>query len=863
MIRILGKTLALGVLILCLFWLYDGCGNRNEVCNCDKKHTSGSNNSLSLNPSNTTGMKNFLLSALLLFQTVNPAQAQKFDNVVWSYDVKQNGCEAELTFTAVIEEGWYIYSQFQPNADGPIPTAFTFTDSKAYQRVGKVSEGKAKAKFMEGFGGEYNIFPHKAVFKQKIKILSKKDFELKGEIEFMQCDESKCLPPAYVPFSFKLKGCAGGTSDVVEEVVNEETTAVEVPAVDSAQAGHAITPVGWKIYSKKYSATEYEILFKLQSDSGYVVSADMAYHPFAIDIKLPDGIVADGKMTMGEIMSWKIPGSDKSMQVYIQDAVFSQKIKVNKADSILMSKIPVHISFAATNGKQKYVLQEEMNVDLNLHDAENISTAASEDSYFMIFLIAFLSGFAALLTPCVFPMIPMTVSFFLKSSKDRKKAITNASVYGISIILIYVVIGLLITGIFGPTALNEMSTSLFFNLLFFIVLVVFAVSFLGAFEIVLPTSWVNAADKNADKGGMLGIFFMAFTLALVSFSCTGPIVGSLLVESVSKGIMGPIFGMLGFSMAIALPFTLFAIFPGFLNSMPSSGGWLNTVKVSLGFVELALSLKFLSKADLVNQSHLLEREVFLALFAGVLFMWGLYLIGAFKLSHDSEGSKISSGRAVMAMIVFSFMVYIIPGMWGAPVNLLAGIAPPLEYSESPYGVGNKAPDAKESGEGLPEHASYGPHQLITFHDYDHGMEYARLKGLPAMIDFTGYGCENCRKMEQNVWSAPANLQLLRDSLVVISLHVDERTKLDPNDPAASKFRNVGQKWADMEVKLYGESSQPLYILLDANEEMLNGKASYQTHGEVKAFNEWLLQGLETFKKRKGIRVVRPEMIAAN
>jgi thiol:disulfide interchange protein DsbD len=823
------------------------------------------NNSISLKTEMKNPMKKLLLSALMAITGVLHADAQKFDNVTWSFEVVQKGCEAELIATATIADGWYIYSQNQPNTDGPIATGFTFTASKAYSKVGKVSESKSKSKFMEGFGGEYNIMEHKAVFKQKVKVISAKNFEIKGEIEFMQCDESKCLPPAYVPFTFKIKGCVGG-ADVVEEVQNE-TEEPEATVVEDSLPS-SVTPVGFKIYSKKYSDNEYELFVKLVADSGWVVPAEATSQngmtTLNLQFQLPAGVEKAGDLKMGATREFVSEKFGK-FKAFVNDAVFSQRIKVNTNDSLLLRKLPVGVEFMALHQDVKYKLKDKLTADINLHEAEDMHATEKHESYWAIFLVAFLSGFAALLTPCVFPMIPMTVSFFLKSSKDRKKGISNAIIYGLSIIGIYVVLGLLITVTLGPTALNEMSTSLVFNLLFFLILVIFAISFFGAFEIVLPSKWVNAADKNADKGGLLGIFFMAFVLALVSFSCTGPIVGTLLVESVSKGIMGPIFGMLGFSMAIALPFTLFAIFPGFLNSMPSSGGWLNTVKVSLGFIELALSLKFLSKADLVYQTHLLEREVFLAIFIAVLALWGFYLLGMFKLSHDSDhGGRISSGRTVMAVLVFSFMMYLIPGLWGAPVNLLAGIAPPMEYSESPYGVGNRAPEGGKAGEeGMPEHAEYGPHQLVTFHDYEHGMAYAREKGLPALIDFTGYGCENCRKMEQNVWSAEKNLQLMRDSMVIISLHVDERTKLDPSDPDAGKFRNVGQKWADMEVRIYGESSQPLYVMLDANGEMLNSKASYQTHGEVNAFYDWMTKGIQTFAKRKGVKVVRPELIAAN
>lgn len=812
-------------------------------------------------------VKAILIKFVLLF--AGGVQAQQFDHVNWSYSVTQNGCDAELVFTATIDDGWYIYSQFQPNGDGPIPTAFTFTPAGNYETSGKVAEGKVKVKYMEGFGGEYNIFPHKAVFKQKIKVKSKTDFEVKGEIEFMQCDETMCLPPQYVPFSFKIKGSNCESSSSVKEpetntAEEDKTDHVEETVVDDTSHTDAITPVAWKVFSRKYTANEYEVIIRPVTDSLWYIPMEKneksGIEPLDIQFHLPDGISLNGSLTKSPVADTEIAPFGK-VAVFVGDIEFVQKIKVTTKDSLDLQKVGITINYQALSSHKKATLSESMNIRLNLHQSEVMTAAEADQSYFGIFLVAFLSGFLALLTPCVFPMIPMTVSFFLKSSSNKRKARMNAFTYGASIVGIYVFIGLAITLIFGEKALNEMSTSLFFNLLFFAVFVLFAISFLGGFEITLPSKWVNAADKNADKGGFIGIFFMAFTLALVSFSCTGPIIGTLLVESVSKGIMGPTIGMFGFSLAIAIPFTLFAIFPGWLNSMPNSGGWLNTVKVSLGFVELALSLKFLSKADLVYQTHYLHREIFFALFVALFLVWGLYLLGVFAMSHDSDGPvKLSPVRAILASVVFGFVIYMLPGMWGAPVNWLAGFAPPQEYAESPYGIGQSSPF--DGAAVLPEHAEFGPNGLVTFHDYEHGMNYAREKGLMAMIDFTGYGCENCRKMEQSVWKSDGVKEILSDSLVIISLHVDERTKLADNDPDKAKFRNVGQKWADMEVTRYGEISQPLYVLVDANEEMLNGKASYQTHNNPEDFHQWLSAGLRTFKQRKGIKVIRPEMTLA-
>ncbi|MEM9024691.1 MAG: cytochrome c biogenesis protein CcdA, partial [Bacteroidota bacterium] len=387
--------------------------------------------------------------------------------------------------------------------------------------------------------------------------------------------------------------------------------------------------------------------------------------------------------------------------------------------------------------------------------------ADPDKGWLTIFILGFLGGFAALLTPCVFPMIPLTVSFFTKQSENRKKGIANASIYALSIIAIYVGLGLLVTVIAGPYALNEMASNGYFNMAFFLIFVVFAISFFGAFEITLPTSWVNKADSAADKGGLVGIFFMAFTLVLVSFSCTGPIIGTLLVEAAVQGSrVGPMMGMLGFSLSLALPFALFAAFPGWLNSLPQSGGWLNTVKVTLGFLELALALKFLSVVDLAYHWDFLYREIFLALWIVIFGMLGLYLLGKIKLPHDSDESRVSVPRVLLALLSLGFAIYMIPGLWGAPVKILSGVAPPSFHKEWTTATSNHC-----------------PHDLNCFHDLEEGMAYAEAQGKPVLLDFTGWSCVNCRKMEDNVWSRPEILRKLADDYVLISLYVDDKERL--------------------------------------------------------------------------------------
>lgn len=482
---------------------------------------------------------------------------------------------------------------------------------------------------------------------------------------------------------------------------------------------------------------------------------------------------------------------------------------------------------------------------------ENVpdETPATEHGLWAIFFIAFLSGFAALLTPCVFPMIPMTVSFFTKQSKNKATGIRNAIIYGISIIVIYVVLGLLVTGIFGADALNALSTNVWFNLIFFVLLLVFASSFLGAFEIMLPNSWANKVDSQADRGGIIGILFMALALAIVSFSCTGPIVGTLLVEAASKGGIAPVIGMLGFSSALALPFMLFAMFPGWLNSLPKSGGWLNTVKVFLGFLELALAFKFLSNADLVLQLHILEREVFIAIWIAIFGTLSLYLFGKITLPHDSPIASISVGRLYMGLLTLIFTFYLIPGLWGAPLKLISAFPPPMEYSESPNGVGGSA--KLTSIAVLPEGAKNGPHGIVVFDDYESGLAYAKEVNKPIMLDFTGFACVNCRKMENNVWSDPKVLSILKDKVVVISLYVDDKRELPKKDQFISKstgeeIETIGDKWTDFMISKYKTNTQPLYVLTDLEGNNLNTAKPSISYVGVKEYQAWLEAGIAMF-----------------
>jgi putative thiol:disulfide interchange protein dsbD len=459
----------------------------------------------------------------------------------------------------------------------------------------------------------------------------------------------------------------------------------------------------------------------------------------------------------------------------------------------------------------------------------------AEGSLWMLLVGGFLGGLVALVTPCVWPMIPMTVSFFLKRSKDRKKGIRDAVLYGISIIVIYVALGLAVSAAFGASALNDLATNAYFNIAFFLLLVFFAISFFGAFELVLPASWTSKMDQKADSAsGLLSIFFMAFTLSLVSFSCTGPIIGTLLVQAAtsSSGILAPAIGMLGFALALALPFTLFAIFPNLLQSMPKSGGWLNSVKVVLAFIELALALKFLSVADLAYGWHILDREVFLSLWIVIFTLLGLYLIGKIRFPHDTPQEKTPIPALFLAIVSFAFALYMVPGLVGAPLRAISAFSPPLSTQDLNLYKGEV-------------HAQ--------FSDYETGMAYAKQVGKPVIIDFSGYGCVNCRKMEASVWTDANVKATLDNDYVLITLMVDEKTALPETIEVEEagkkvKLRTIGDKWSYLQRMKFGANAQPFYVLLDNEGKPL--ASSYAYNEDVPAYMDFLKSGLAEYTARK-------------
>lgn len=656
----------------------------------------------------------------------------------------------------------------------------------------------------------------------------------------------------------------------------------------SSQA-QLVNPVKWKTSVEKKSPTEFVLVIDATIEDGWHMfsqhTPDGGSLPTVIQFKNAKGNY-DVVGKTNETSPKKVYSEDFKVDelLFENKAKFSQTIKVTNPN---VKSAQVHIEYQVC--KESCSFQEEtFDIKLPVSDvkptaennvttpiitdstttivkkdsvkntttvaptSKNNTTTPKEESKGLwgIFILAFLGGFAALLTPCVFPMIPMTVSFFTKQSKNKAEGIRNSFFYGISIIMIYVGLGMLVSGIFGLDALNALSTNVWFNVIFFGILVFFAASFLGAFEIVLPNSWANKIDRQADRGGFIGILFMALALAIVSFSCTGPIVGSLLGEAAKRGGIAPIVGMFGFSFAIALPFMLFAMFPGWMNSLPKSGGWLNTVKVSLGFLELAFAFKFLSNADLVLQLHLLEREVFLAIWIAVFGIWAIYLFGKLSLPHDSPLSHISIGRLFMGLFVATFTIYLVPGLFGAPLKILSGFTPPIDYSESPNGVGYKN-QGGITASNLPEHAHYGPNGIIAFDDYEFGLAYAKKVGKPILLDFTGHACANCRKMEEHVWSTKEIAPILNDKVVLISLYGDDQRELPKEQQFVSKttgkeITTIGKKWSNYQIERYNINAQPYYVILDADGKDLNKPVGYTP--DVNEYKTWLESGISKFKK---------------
>ncbi|MEM1001525.1 MAG: cytochrome c biogenesis protein CcdA [Bacteroidota bacterium] len=657
-------------------------------------------------------LKTLLFSFLLVFSFLQLSIAQVLEPVKWNHKANQlSETEWELTFTASIEDGWYLYSQDEPDGLGPLPTYFEYQDQeKGYELIGSTSEPNIAPKFDKVFEIDIKKFQKQAVFKQKIKVTDTSLNQFQVLVDYMSCDDEKCIPADY-SFLIQLGGSAAA-------------------------------------------------------------------------VKAPNVELDDRSKTLSEALNIGVTGWDQ--------------------------------------------FEEE-----TINEKSNLS----------IFFLGFLGGLIALLTPCVFPMIPLTVSFFTKSGQNKKKGTFNSVLYGFFIFLIYVLLSLPfhLLDTLDPEILNNISTNVTLNIIFFVIFLVFAFSFFGYFELTLPASWSNALDSKANSiGGIIGIFFMAITLAIVSFSCTGPILGTLLGSSLSSdgGATQLTLGMSGFGLALALPFSLFAMFPNWLHSLPKSGGWLNTVKVVLGFIELALALKFLSNADLVEHWGLLKREVFIGLWILIGIGLVLYLLGKIKFPHDGPLTKISKGRWVTAILTLVFVIYLIPGLTNsahANLKALSGFPPPMFYS-------------------IYDQESDCPLGLNCYKDFGEGLAAAKAENKPIMLDFTGWACVNCRKMEEQVWSTSDVYDILNEEFVIISLYVDDRSEMSeenqfnylrPNETLKT-IKTIGDKWGTFQTINFQNNSQPYYVLLNHDMELLNTTTAYTPDADE--YNEWLEKGLENFSK---------------
>ncbi|MCD4773277.1 MAG: thioredoxin family protein [Bacteroidales bacterium] len=673
-----------------------------------------------------------IIAVLIILFSVS-GFSQILEPVKWGFSkTKISENEYELVFAAEIENKWHLYSQDIPMS--PPATVFTFEETEGFELIGKVTETESIEEYDPNFEMTLKYFAHEAVFKQKVKLLTYSPVTIKGYLEFMCCDDTKCLPPTDVDFEFKF--------NADKSVVASKTNEIE-------------------------KTTEFQ-----KSASG----------------------VDDKKISVSDV----------------------------------------------------------------------VDNETETSSLWLFFFISFFAGFAAILTPCVFPMIPMTVTFFMKGGESKSKGRFQASIYGLSIIAIYTIAGTVVAITLGANFANWLSTHWLPNVFFFLIFMFFAASFLGMFEITLPSWMVNKSDKQADKGGISGAFFMAFTLVLVSFSCTGPIVGAILVESAGGMVLKPIIGMFGFSLAFAIPFTLFAFFPAWLSGLPKSGGWLNSVKVVLGFIEIALGLKFLSIADQTYHWGILDREVYLAFWIVIFVLMGFYLLGKLKFSHDSDLKFISVPRILLAIVTFTFVVYLIPGMFGAPLKAISGYLPPQQSHDFDLNdiIRENARTISYNGnskrkKSICEEPKYNdflhlPHGLHGYFDYEQGMKCARELNKPVFIDFTGHGCVNCREMEANVWSDTRVLQRLNDEFIIIALYVDDKTKLPESDWITSVFdgkvkKTVGKKYADFQISRFKVNAQPYYVLLDNDGKSLVKPRAYDL--DVDEFVDFLDSAIEEFRKR--------------
>lgn len=864
-----------------------------------------------------------ITSLLLLSIFAAISYAQILAPVKWSFEQEDLGNnEYNLVFKATIENGWYLYSQFN-DPMGPVPTSFNFEEKNNVSLSGAVSENSPKVKegYDEMFEMDIKKFGKEAVFKQKVKLNAATGL-VKGYLEFMTCDDEQCLPPEMIDFEFvlakkstateavkenvktetnkltnKVENTLGNLKDETKDETKEEVSklenktaaaseniekAVEEKSLEANQA--ILDPVKWTMSATKGAGNKVILNFnaKIQEKWGvYAQEPPKEDGPVPTTFTFEENenvFVSEGELTESSenVFEGYEPLFEMDIKKFKKEVSFIKEIELKKAEGTLKGYLeymtcddkqclpPAYVDFeldlASLNTKIGAELNEAATentdskanglvistVDLNNPVSDCGVIASPEDdiqkkSFWLVFLMGLGGGFLALLTPCVFPMIPLTVSFFTKGSQG-KKGLFNAFLYGFFIILVYVLLSApfhVLEGL-SPNILNDISTNVWLNIAFFAIFMFFAFSFFGYYEIELPSSFADKSSKAEGAGGVLGIFFMALTLAIVSFSCTGPILGVLmgsLATSGSAGAMNLTAGMAGFGVAFALPFTLFAAFPKLLNSMPSSGGWMNTVKVVLGFIEVALALKFLSNADLVQHWGVIKYEAFIGIWIITFIGLALYLFGKIKFPHDAPIKKLSKVRIVLGTLVLAFVGYLFTGfMYDAntktynSLDALSGFPPPEGYSWL-YPI-----DC--------------PQNFACFHDYDEALAYAKKVNKPLMVDFTGHACVNCRKVEKNVWSKPNIHSLIDDNYVLVSLYVDDKTMLPEAEQieveyngSMKKLRTVGNKWAYFESKNFGQVSQPWYVLLSNNEELLTKPIGY-AKGDVKVHQAFLECGIE-------------------
>ncbi|MGA0434618.1 MAG: protein-disulfide reductase DsbD domain-containing protein [Flavobacteriales bacterium] len=777
-----------------------------------------------------------LIAGLSILGGVKSTFAQILDPVKWAFSVHETTVpgEFDVVFHASVEPCWHIYSQFLDDPNGPLPTYFEVNASEGVELIENVVECDPIIEYDPNFMMDLKFFEEEVYWVQRVKTAEKTSGTLSGFLSFMVCDASRCLPPEDIDFSIDLSKV-------------EPALETYCPPLQHLCDGHGLLePVkrDVQVYEIANQSDAFELIYHASVDNGWHLYSQHIEGfdgpmPTEFRVNWPKGIKPEGQTEECEPITKVDPNFNMEVKMFEDEVYFVQRFNgTAPPDSLITGAItfmtcddtkcifPPDLEFTAS---LESPLPASERPELCPAQEHASSSAPQEEGLLGVFLLGMLLGFAAILTPCVFPMIPMTVSFFTKQSKTEREGIINALIYGFFIIFIYTGLGLLLTAFFGVDILNVISTDPYFNLFLFALLIVFGVSFLGAFDIQLPSSWANKTDQAADRGGLIGIFFMAATLAIVSFSCTGPLVGSALAGAATGSYAAPIAVMFGFSLALALPFMLFSAFPGWLNSLPQSGGWLNNVKVVLGLLEIGFAFKFLSNTDMVWQLGLLKRELFIGIWILTSLITAAYLFGWIRFWHDSAMQRIGGVRVALGALFVLFSAYMIPGLWGKDVPLISGFPPGMDYSFIEI-----------------------DHVKAEFFDYDEGMAAAKERGVPLLLDFTGWACVNCRKMEEQVWPDSTVSKIHNEDVVLVSLYVDERIDLPKEEQREEsyggktfKIKTIGNKWSYLQASEFDTNSQPFYVMLDHEGNDLRPGVGYDPDPEK--FIEFLRLSIATFE----------------